>query len=205
VTTGLFGGTFNPPHNGHLALARGAHEHLRLDRLVVTVTGQTPHKGVDVDAETRLRLTVAAFDGMPRTEVSRLDIDRPQPAYSLDTVQWAKARWGEIVFIVGADRFADFLTWKQPNEVLRHVRLGVARRPGVEHPELEAVLEQVEQPERVEFFPIEELDVSSSDIRERVRTGRPLDGLVPPAVERLVRELGLYRDGRPPGPSGSSG
>ena len=192
--TGLLGGTFNPPHNGHVALARGALDHFALERLVVTVTGQTPHKDVELDAETRLRLASAAFGDLERTEVSRIDIDRPQPAYSLDTVRWARRRWGDIVFLVGADRFADFLTWRSPNEVLQHARLGVATRPGVAETDLQSVLQAVEQPEQVEFFEVEAVPVSSSDIRARVARGEPIDELVPPAVARLVAELGLYRD-----------
>jgi nicotinate-nucleotide adenylyltransferase len=193
--TGLLGGTFNPPHDGHLALARGALDRFGLDRLVVTVAGQTPHKDVEVDAETRLRLAEAAFGDLPRTEVSRLDIDRPQPAYSLDTVRWARDLWGEIIFIVGADRFADFLEWHRPNEVLRYAKLGVATRPGVGEAELAHVMAAVERPEQVEFFSIEPLPISSSGIRARVARGEPIDGLVPPDVARLISELGLYGDG----------
>lgn len=195
--TGLLGGTFNPPHWGHLALARGAIEHFALERLLVTVAGQTPHKEVQVDAETRLQLAEAAFAELPGAEVSRLDIDRPQPAYSHETVRWARERYGEIVFVVGADRFADFLTWKDPNGVLRHARLGVAMRPGITDEALEPVLRHVEQPERVEFFEVEQLPISSSDIRARVRAGESIDQLVPPPVTRLIAELGLYRSGRP--------
>lgn len=191
--TGLLGGTFNPPHYGHLALARGAIHHFALERLLVTVAGQTPHKEVDVDAETRLRLAEAAFAELPRAEVSRLDIDRPQPAYSHETVRWARERYGEIVFIVGADRFADFLTWKDPNGVLAHARLGVAMRPGITREALEPVLRHVEQPERVEFFDVEQVPISSSEVRRRIRAGEPVGGLVPPAVTALLDELGLYR------------
>jgi nicotinate-nucleotide adenylyltransferase len=194
--TGLLGGTFNPPHLGHLALARGAIEHFSLDRLLVTVAGQTPHKEVDVGAETRLRLAAAAFREVSGAEVSRLDIDRPQPAYSHETVRWARRQYGEIVFVVGADRFADFLTWKDPNGVLRHARLGVAMRPGVVREELESVLAHVEQPDRVEFFEVEQVPISSSEIRRRVSRGEPIDSLVPPAVARLIKELDLYRVGR---------
>lgn len=192
--TALLGGTFNPPHDGHLALIRGALEHFEPERLLVTVTGQTPHKEVAVDAEVRLQLAEAAFAGLPRTEVSRIDIDRPQPAYSLDTVRWACERWGAIVFLVGADRFADFMTWRQPNDVLRVARLGVATRPGVGASDLTSVLEAVEHPEQVEFFEIEPVPVSSSEVRSRVASGRPIDDLVPPAVAVLIDELGLYRE-----------
>jgi nicotinate-nucleotide adenylyltransferase len=191
--TGLLGGTFNPPHNGHVALARDAVAHFSLDRLVVTVAGATPHKDVALDAETRLLLSDAAFAGVPHTEVSRIDIDRPQPAYSADTVRWARERWGDIVFIVGADRFADFLTWRTPNEVLRYTRLGVATRPGFDERDLRPVLEAVERPSQVEFFTVEPVPISSSEVRERVARGLPIEGLVPLRVAELIAELGLYR------------
>jgi nicotinate-nucleotide adenylyltransferase len=193
--TGLFGGAFDPPHNGHLALARTALDHLALERLVIAPGGQPPLKAGEVgaDAETRLRLAEAAFADVPRTEISRIDVDRPQPAYSDDTVRWASERWGEIVFLIGADRFADFLEWKAPDEVLRHARLGVATRPGVSREDLDHVLAQLEQPERVEFFEIPVVDVSSSEIRRRVAAGEPIDGLVPPRVAALIEELGVYR------------
>jgi nicotinate-nucleotide adenylyltransferase len=196
--TGLFGGTFDPPHNGHLALARAAVDHFGLERLVVTVGGQTPGKETLVDAETRLRLAKAAFADVPRAEISRLDIDREQPAYSHETVRRARERWGETVFLVGADRFADFLGWKAPNEVLQHARLGVATRPGVDEAALRDVLEHLERPEQVTFFPIEQIDVSSSDIRRHVAAGEAYEHLVPPPVARLIAQLGLYRDQRAP-------
>jgi nicotinate-nucleotide adenylyltransferase len=196
--TGLFGGTFDPPHNGHIALARAAMNQFGLERLVVTVGGQTPGKETLVDAETRLRLAEAAFADVPRAEISRMDIDREQPAYSHETVRRARERWGEIVFLVGADRFADFLDWKAPNEVLQHARLGVATRPGVDEAALREVLAHLERPEQVTFFPIEQIDVSSSDIRRRVTAGEAYEHLVPPPVARLIEELGLYRDQRTP-------
>ena len=200
--TGLFGGSFDPPHVGHLALARAALERFSLDRLVVTPTGRTPRKAAGLDAETRFRLAEAAFADLERTEVSRLDIDRPQPAYSVQTVQWARDRWGELIFLVGADRFADFLTWREPNEVLRHARLGVATRPGFDAERLRDVLAHVERPERVEFFEIEPLAVSSTDVRRRVAAREPIDGLVPPRVSRLIHDLGLYRQAAANEPSG---
>jgi nicotinate-nucleotide adenylyltransferase len=192
---GLLGGTFDPPHNGHVALARGGIEHFGLDRLLVAPTGRTPGKAVASDPEIRLQLAGAAFADVEGAEVSRIDVDRPQPAYSFETVRWVRDRWGEPLFLVGADRFADFLTWERPNEVLRVARLGVATRPGFDVAELAEVLDAVEQPERVEFFEIPPVPVSSSEIRRRVAAREPIDGLVPPAVERLIGELGLYGDG----------
>jgi nicotinate-nucleotide adenylyltransferase len=193
--TGIFGGAFDPPHNGHLALARAALDHFGLERLVIAPGGQPPLKAAETvtDPETRLRLVEAAFADVPCTEVSRIDVDRPQPAYSHDTVRWASERWGDPIFLIGADRFVDFPAWKAPDEVLRYARLGVATRPGVSREQFDEVLSQLERPDRVELFEIPAVDVSSREIRRRVAAGEPIDGLVPPAVAALIAELGLYR------------
>ena len=193
---GLLGGTFDPPHLGHVGLARAGIDHFGLERLLVAPTGRTPGKEAVSDPETRLALAEAAFADVPGAEVSRIDIDREQPAYSFETVRWVRDRYGEPIFLLGADRFADFLTWEQPNEVLRFARLGVATRPGFEVAQVEPVLSAVEQPERVEFFEIPPIPVSSTEVRRRVAAGEPIGGLVPPGVERLIRKLGLYRGER---------
>ncbi len=191
--TGIFGGTFDPPHNGHVALARRALKHFGLERLIVLVTGQTPGKPSGTDPDLRLRLAEAAFAGLPGVELSRFDVDRPQPAYTYETVRWASEEWGDVVFLVGADRFADFLSWEQPEEILRYARLGVATRPGFPREELDVVLERLQRPERVKFFEIEEVPVSARDVRARAARGEPIDALVPPGVVRLIAELNLYR------------
>ena len=191
--TGILGGTFDPPHNGHLALARAALDRFRLDRLVVMVAGRPPHKQALLDGETRFRLAQAAFAGLPRTELSRFELERDVPAFTLDTVRYGKERWGEIVFLVGADEFADFPSWHEPDAILAHARLGVATRPGIEGDRLERVVRLLARPERVEFFEIPPLPVSSSEVRRRVADGEPIDDLVPAEVARLVSELDLYR------------
>ena len=190
--TGLLGGAFDPPHNGHLVLADEAIRRFGLERLVVVVTGDPPHKDVGTDAETRFRLAEAAFAGRPRIELSRWELDRPGPSYTVDTARWAEKTYGDCVFLVGADEFADFLSWKEPDGVLAHVRLGVATRPGYPCEALEAVLVRLSRPERVEAFEISAVPVSSTDVRARVARGDPIDALVPPEVARLVAELGLY-------------
>lgn len=194
MTVGLLGGTFDPPHVGHVALARAAIRHFELEPLLVAPTGRTPGKAVASDPDVRVRLAEAAFADVPGVEVSRIDVDRPQPAYSFETVRWVHDRWGEPLFVVGADRFADFLTWREPNEVLRYARLGVATRPGFDLRSLDDVLAAVEQPERVEFFEIPPIPVSSTEVRERVAAGLPIDWLVPRGVEQLIVALGLYRE-----------
>lgn len=193
--TGLLGGAFDPPHDGHVVLAREAIRRLGLERLVVVVTGTAPHKRVETDAEIRYRLAEAAFAGLARVDMSRHELDRPGPSYTLDTVRWAAERWGDVVFVVGADEFADFPTWRSPDAILGTARLAVATRPGYARDRLDAVLERLERPERVSFFDIPAVPVASTEVRALVARGEPIDGLVPPGVAALVAELGLYRDG----------
>ncbi|HEX2045310.1 MAG TPA: nicotinate (nicotinamide) nucleotide adenylyltransferase [Gaiellaceae bacterium] len=190
--TGLLGGAFDPPHNGHVALADAALVRFALARLVVVVTGTPPHKRVGTDAETRFRLAEAAFGGRPRVELSRHELERPGPSYTVDTARWAEAQWGDVVFLVGADEFAAFLRWRQPDDVLAHVRLGVATRPGYPREELEPVLAGLARPERVDFFEIPEIPISSREVRRRVAGAEPIDGLVPERVGELIAELRLY-------------
>jgi nicotinate-nucleotide adenylyltransferase len=182
--TGLLGGTFNPPHNGHVALAVRAREHFDIDRLRVHVSAAPPHKQVDVEADVRLHLAELAF---PDAEVVR-----DENPYSIDTVTGFGA---DAIFLVGADQFAKFLTWRDPELILEHVRLGVATRPGVPHEDLDRVCAQLEHADRVHFFELEPVPISSSLIRARVAEGEPIDGLVPPAVAAEIRRRGLYRPG----------
>ena len=183
--TALLGGTFNPPHNGHLALARAAQEHFDLDDLAVLVAVQPGHKEVQLDADTRLQLARAAF---PDYQVELDPHER--------TVDLLRAgRWSEPLFLIGADQFADFLTWKDPEGVLALSRIGVATRPGYPHDRLDAVLQHLSRPDRVELFEIEPVPISSREIRDRVGRGEPIDGLVPQAVAGLIESLGLYRNG----------
>jgi len=183
-STGLLGGAFDPPHNGHVALARAAIERFDLERLVVLPTGDPPHKEVGTPAEIRYRLAEAAFADLPRVELSRLELERPGPSYTVDTVRWAKERYGDVLFIVGADHWARFHRWHDPEGVLENARLAVVTRPGVELPAPR---------ERVLLFEMPPVDVSSTHVRERVAAGEPIDDLVPPKVVRLIDELGLYR------------
>ena len=181
---GLLGGTFNPPHNGHVALARETVEQFGLEELVVLVAARPGHKDVDLDAQTRLRLARAAFPGR---EVLLDEHER-----TVDTL--AEGPWPDPLFVIGADEFCDFLDWKDPEGVLARARLAVATRPGYPRERLDSVLERLSRPERVLFFEIEPLPISSRDLRERVGRGEPIDAFVPPAVGDVIREEGLYRD-----------
>src|SRR5207253_5060628 len=119
---------------------------------------------------------------------------RDEQPYSIDTVT---GYGDDAVFLIGADQFATFLTWREPDAILEDVRLGVATWPGYPREKQDAVLAQLRRPERIEFFDMEPVPISSSDIRERVARGEPIDDLVPPAVAAEIGRLGLYR--RDPG------
>ncbi|HEY2074187.1 MAG TPA: nicotinate-nicotinamide nucleotide adenylyltransferase [Gaiellaceae bacterium] len=182
MAVGLFGGAFDPPHAGHVALAQAAKERFELDPLIVLVSEQPGHKDVDLPADVRLELARAAF---PDDDV-RLD---PFPR----TVDMLRAeQFDDPTFLVGADQFVDFLTWKEPETVLELTRLGVATRPGFDRGLLDTVLRSVGRPERVLFFDIEPNPAASRDIRLLAAEGLPLEGLVPAAVERLIHEHRLY-------------
>jgi nicotinate-nucleotide adenylyltransferase len=180
---GLLGGTFNPPHNGHVALARAAKEQFGLDRLVVLVAARPGYKRVELDASTRLPLARAAF---PEDEV---ELD--EHAFTVDALR--ARRWDDPIFLVGADQFLDFPDWNDPEGVLELARLGVATRPGFSRERFEQVLAGLRGRDRVTFFELEPVPVSSRELRDRVARGESIDEFVPAPVARLIEELGLYR------------
>jgi nicotinate-nucleotide adenylyltransferase len=181
--TVLYGGAFDPPHLGHVAVADGARERFDVERLIVLVGERPAHRTVYASAEDRLELARAAFPG----DDVRLD---PHPR----TVELLRAeRFDDPVFVVGADQFRGFPGWREPGEVLERTRIAVATRPGYPRAELDGVLAELGRPERVLFFEIEPNPAASTDVRARAAAGEPLAGLVPDAVARLVAERGLYR------------
>jgi nicotinate-nucleotide adenylyltransferase len=188
VTIGLFGGAFDPPHNGHVALIEAARERFDLERVLVLVVVDPGHRTVALDFGRRLELARIAFSALPRTEVVP-----EEHAFTVDAV--AGRRFGDAIFLVGADEFADFLAWKDPNGVLEQVRLGVATRPGYDAESFESVLAQLERPKCVEFFEIPAVPVSARELRERLARGERIDGLVPEAVADEIETQGLYGGG----------
>jgi nicotinate-nucleotide adenylyltransferase len=182
VAVALFGGVFDPPHAGHVALARAAKERFTPQRFIVFVAERPGHKEVVTPADVRLELARAAF---PDDEV-RLD---PHER----TIDLLRAEsFDDPIFVIGADEFCEFLSWKEPDSVLERARLAVATRPGFPRERLDAVLEELDQPERVMFFEIEPNPSASRDIRDLAAAGAPLVGLVPDEVDALIRERGLY-------------
>ena len=186
VSVGVFGGAFDPPHVGHVELARRGIEHFGLGRLLVRVVEDPGHKDVRTPPDVRLHLAELAFGTLTGVEV---ELD--PCARTVDSL--VALGLDDPVFLVGADEFAAFLSWKEPERVLGLARLGVATRPGIDRGRLDAMLARLARPERVSFFEIEPLPVSSSDIRARSAAGEPIDGLVPAAVAAAVARLELYR------------
>ncbi len=175
---GILGGTFDPPHNGHVALAMGALEQLPIDKLVVLVAEHPGHRGVVADPETRLRLAQAAFPGV--------DVQLDPNPFTVDAVR--DARFGDdALFVVGADQAAEFSRWREPEEVLKSVKLAVGTRAGYPLPDLSPY------GDRIVPFELASPEVSSSEVRRRIEAGEPIDDLVPPEVAHLIDELALYR------------
>jgi nicotinate-nucleotide adenylyltransferase len=173
--TGVFGGRFDPPHVGHVALAEAAVRHFGNDDLRVTVIEDAGHKRTDASAQHRLAMARLAFAALPAT------VELEPHRYTVDALE--AGRYDDPIFLIGADQLVDFPTWKEPERVLALARLGVATRPGYQ---------AEESSDRIETFELEPHDVSSTEIRARVGRGESIDGLVPPAVAGYVREHGLY-------------
>jgi nicotinate-nucleotide adenylyltransferase len=194
---GVFGGTFDPPHDGHLALAQAALKQLNLNQVLWVVTADPPHKkdALIAPVQDRLDMVAAAVRGQPKFEISRVDVDRPGPHWAADTVRLLKQQRPEagLVYLMGSDSLRDLPTWGRPAELLAHATLGVLRRPGaeVDLEALERVLPGIS--EKVEFVSAPPVDVSSHQIRQRVADGAPIDGLVPLGVAEIVRARCLYR------------
>ena len=180
---GLFGGAFDPPHRGHVELARRAKEELGLEKLLVLVAARPGHKDVSTPAGVRLRLAQAAFPGD--------EVVLDDHARTIEMLE-AHPEWSDPVFLIGADEFCDFLSWTRPNDVLARTRLAVATRPGFPRERLESVLEQLDRPERVLFYEIEPQAVASRDLRARLEAGEDVRAEVPSAVASIIDSEMLY-------------
>jgi nicotinate-nucleotide adenylyltransferase len=179
-------------------MAQEAHAQLGLDRVVLVPVGTPPHKVAhdDPGGETRLELCRLAVGDDPRFAVSRLELDRLGPSYTVDTLRevHAASPEHELTFIVGGDNAQSLPTvWREPEAVLALATLAVAERDGVARREVARAVAGLRGAERLRFFDMPRLDVSSSAIRARVREGRPIRFLVPDAVADAIAARGLYR------------
>ena len=195
---GILGGTFDPIHHGHLVAAEETRHQLDLDQVLFVPTGRPPHKPARPisPAHHRLRMLELAIAANPRFALSRVDVERPGLCYTVETLELLRAEWGPgptFFFIVGTDSLADMPTWYQPQRLIELCELAVAARTGVE---VDLVRLEEQLPglgERLNWVPMPMLEISSSDLRARVRAGRPISYLVPSAVEAYILEHRLYR------------
>ena len=194
---GIFGGTFDPPHIGHLILAAEAYQQLALDKLLWVLTPDPPHKqNMEITSLAhRLDMIQAAISGDANFELSTVDIDRPGPHYAVDTVKILKEQQPGMdwIYIMGGDSLRDLPTWRAPKELVNMVSaLGVMLRPGVkiDLPLIESKIPGVSA--KVIYINSPLLDISASDIRQRVGNEQSFRYLVPPGVYQIIYELGLY-------------
>ena len=194
---GIFGGTFDPPHVGHLILAAEARDQLKLDRVLWVLTPDPPHKANRAVSPlaTRLALVHAALNGDSAYEISRVEIDRPGPHYTYDTVRLLGEQYpgAELFYLMGGDSLRDLPTWMKPQEIIDGLAgLGVMRRPQdtVDLPSVERALPGIVA--KVHFVDAPLLQISSSSIRERAAAGRHFRYFLPPEVYDMVVCKGLY-------------
>jgi len=194
---GVLGGTFDPIHYGHLAAAEEARAKLNLQKVVFVVAGIPPHK-LDEEitpAEDRYAMVELAIASNPHFSLSRVDMDRPGPSYTVDTIQFLRQQWGEdteIFFIMGMDSLLEIETWHQPQRLIQLCRLVAVERPGFV-PDLEGL--EAAMPgitARTEIIDMPEVDISSTDLQRRVRQGLPIKYQVPPEVEEYIYQHRLY-------------
>ena len=194
---GVLGSAFNPPHLGHLALAQEALWQLGLREVVLVPTGEAPHKRIADDPGRELRMTMtrlAAADD-PRFSVSGLEVEREGPSYTYETLEILAEEKGdtELVFVMGADAAVGLESWRNPERVVELARIAVARRAGVSEADVAAAMRSLGAEGRATMLEMPQFGVSSSAVRERAASGRPLRYLTPEPVARFIEEKGLYR------------
>jgi nicotinate-nucleotide adenylyltransferase len=197
VRIGLLGGTFNPPHLGHLVCAQEAYLQLELDRVLVLPAHVPPHKAVDDEpgVEHRVELCRQAIAGDDRFEICELEVKRPGPSYTVDTLEelHSKVSDSEFFLILGADVAVRFGDWKEPDRILSLAQVAVAERPGTDRAEVERALKPRSGDGRVRFFDMPEIGISSTMLRERIRAGQSTRYLTPQRVRDYIDQHGLYR------------
>jgi len=187
---GVLGGTFDPIHNVHLAMARAAIKHARLDKVLFVVSGRPPHKstGPCASAENRFAMAEAATASESKMEASRLEIDRGGVSYTRDTLEaLSKQSPGDTLFLIlGFDSLLDLPNWRAPGRVLELARILVVPRPGA-NGQVPTELEG-----HYDMLPFEPVDIASTTIRQRIATGGSIEELVPAPVVRYILGKGLY-------------
>ena len=199
MRVGVLGGTFDPVHNGHLIIAEEAQAKLGLEKVIFIPAGRPYFKdGENVsDMERRLEMLELAINGNPSFEIDTMELEREGATYTIDTMEELRRRMGkevELFFIIGIDALSELGRWREPERLVSICHFATMRRPGFTELDLEEM--EIEVPGvsgRVHVLDNVQVDISSSDIRERVGLGQSIRYLVPPAVRGYIEEQGLYR------------
>ncbi len=194
---GIMGGTFDPIHYGHLLMAEEARQAFALDEVVFVPNGRPAHKKAYLvsSPEERYAMTLLATGSNPCFSASRIEIERPGPSYTIDTLREFRALHQDLetlYFITGADAVLEILTWHEYDHLVRECQFIAVTRPGFVLDRLPEIVDAAFL-DRVHFLPIPRLEISSTDIRKRVREGRSIKYLTPEPVEAYIQQQGLYR------------
>ena len=202
----MFGGTFDPVHNGHLRIALDAREALGLDEIRLIPLAQAVHRDQPMaPAALRLEMLQAAIAGRPGLVADNRELGRPGPSYSIDTLQSLRSDFPDssLCLLLGDDAFSGFTTWRDPHGILSIANIAVLQRPGRQLPRTPALEEILREHQarrldpartgQILFCPVTQLDIASSDIRRRVASGRSVDYLLPASVLDLIKQHGLYQ------------
>jgi nicotinate-nucleotide adenylyltransferase len=196
LRTGILGGAFNPPHIGHLVCAQEALLRLELDTVVFVPMGVAPHREIEDDPgpEARLLMTERAIANDHRFALSRHEVERPEPSFTVDTLRAFRERspGDELVLILGGDQAATLPAWREPEEVLRLATVAVAARTAFSRERVEASLAPLAGADAIVFIDMPRVDVSSSLVRERAAAGEPIRYLVPDEVASYIAAESLY-------------
>lgn len=196
MRTGILGGTFNPPHLGHLVAAQEAYRELALDQVILIPAGSPPHKPVEDEpgAEHRLELCRLAAGDDERFSVSDLELRREGPSYTVDTLDVLRTQSpsDDLFLILGADIAAGLPRWREPERVLELATVAIAKRRGTAKAAVVEALGRLHGGERARFFQMPRIGISSTMVRRRVRAGQPIRYFVPDGVMHYIDTHGLY-------------
>lgn len=197
---GILGGTFNPVHNGHLAIAKAAKKLFKLDKIVFVPSGLPPHKSSEglLDKDERYKMVLIAIKNFPTFSASRIELDRKGYSYAVDTFIELKKKFGKtakLYYIMGLDSINDILNWRKPLELFKMCQFVVATRPGTKIRTFKRLVKFPPLKDNIDKIHLFELkkDISSSDIRKRIKNNESVTGMLPKTAEKYIKDKKLYQ------------